>query len=651
MKQRVIIEHVTPEIDGGRHAIKRIVNEPVKVSADIYADSHDYIRAVVRYKHESEKKWSEVYMSELHNGNDTWTAEFAPTQKGFYQYTIQAWIDNFLTWHNGFIKKFNAGQDMAVELEIGVDFLKKVRKKASKTDKQFLDSFIELLANKEQYHEAVQTVMSEDFRQIVMEFPLRQHMTNYNNKLDLQVEYDKVNFSTWYEIFPRSASRTPGQHGTFNDVEKLLPQIAAMGFDVLYMPPIHPVGKLNRKGRNNTVTAMPGDVGSPWAIGSDEGGHKAIHPQLGTLEEYKNLVDKARGEYGIDVAMDVAFQCAPDHPWIKEHPEWFIWRPDGTIAYAENPPKKYQDIVPLNFETDDWKALWEELKSVFIYWCEQGISIFRVDNPHTKSFNFWEWCIREVRAEYPDTIFLAEAFSRPRIMQGLAKLGYNQSYSYFAWRTTKKELMEYMTELTQTEMREYYRANFWPNTPDINPYHLMSGNPKMFELRYVLAATLSSNVGVYSPAYEQYEHIPTNNGKEEYYYSEKFEIKDWDWDKRTPLSHLMATINHARKEHKALQQTANIMFLTCENENLLPYLKWSDDKSSIMFCVVNLDPDHAQAGWIQLPLEFLGQSQNNVNVFLNDIPSGELYHWTREWNYVYLNPEKSVYHLCEVTVS
>jgi starch synthase (maltosyl-transferring) len=420
-----------------------------------------------------------------------------------------------------------------------------------------------------------------------------------------------------------------------------------MGFDVLYLPPIHPIGKVNRKGKNNNVNSAPGEPGSPWAIGNDTGGHKAIHEELGTLEDYKALIREAK-KSGIDIALDIAFQCAPDHPYVKEHPQWFKQRPDGTIQYAENPPKKYQDIYPFNFETEDWKALWEELLSVITYWIDQGVTIFRVDNPHTKPIPFWQWAIAEVNRKYEDIIFLSEAFTRPKIMASLAKVGFTQSYTYFTWRVSKAEIVEYMNELVFGQSRNYFRPNFWPNTPDILPWHLQYQGENIFIIRLALAATLSSNYGMYGPVYEHYENIPVE-GKEEYYNSEKYEIKRYDWKRTNRMTDIISMVNKARKDHVALQSTWNLTFCHVEDPYLLAYVKATDDLSSIIMVIVNLDPNARHSGFVQLPKDRL-KIDGNINVKLHDLVTDEHYTWTQEWNYVELDPFKMPFHLFKLEI-
>lgn len=641
MRNRVVIENVKPEIDGGRFFIKRVVGESVLVTADIFGDGHDAIRASLFYKPENKKRWTEVFMDP--QVNDVWTASFKVEEKGFYEYKIEGWVDHLLNWYKGFKKKKADGQDMQVELKIGAAFLRKAAELYSKAKAKPLIDAAKVLEKEDGYDAAVASVLTDDFEQLVNDYPFKQFETVYANNLRVRVGRNKELFSTWYEIFPRSTSLHPGKHGTFGDCIRLLPRIANMGFDVLYLPPIHPIGEVNRKGRNNSVIAEPTDPGSPWAIGSAKGGHKAVHPELGTLEDYKTLISEAK-KYGIEIALDLAFQCAPDHPYIKEHPEWFIWRPDGTIMYAENPPKKYQDIVPINFETEDWKNLWQELKSIILFWVEVGVEIFRVDNPHTKPYRFWEWVIAETNKVNPDVIFLAEAFTRPKVMAELAKGGFQHSYSYFTWRTTKHEMTEYMTELTKGESREYFRPNFWPNTPDILPYELMNAGENNFIKRFLLAATLSSNYGMYAPAYEFMENTPTTNGKEEYLNSEKYETRYYDWSYRNKLSDIITKVNAIRKAHPALQSTWNIHFTNTDNDHLMSYVKRTEDGSNTIWCIVNFDANHTQAGYVQVPKELLGIS-GSIHLKVTDLLTDETYHWFNDWNYVELNPNTMPGHI------
>ncbi len=636
-QSRVVIENVQPQIDEGLYPAKRTVGERVDVTADIFVDGHDHIRARLLFKKEGEAKWKECEM--LHIRNDEWRASFYAEEKGIYRFTLQAWVDHFETWYDGFRKKADAGVDVHLELQEGVAMLKTLAH-----SHETLKSVSKKL--EQEYSLAIAFVLSPEFAAVVHGHPLVQHAHTYHKQLKVVVEHEKANFSAWYELFPRSAS-LDRKHGTFKDVIRLLPRISAMGFDVLYLPPIHPIGKVNRKGKNNNVKADSGEPGSPWAIGSDEGGHKSILPELGSLESYKLLISEAR-KHGIDVALDIAFQCAPDHPYVNDHPEWFKQRPDGSIQYAENPPKKYQDIYPFNFENENWFGLWNELKSVITYWIDQGVKIFRVDNPHTKPVAFWEWAIHEVNKEYSDIIFLSEAFTRPKVMASLAKIGFTQSYTYFTWRVSKQELTEYMNELVFGPSRNYFRPNFWPNTPDILPYHLQHQGENIFIIRLALAATLSSNYGIYGPAYEWHDNIPMP-GKEEYFNSEKYEIKHHDWKKTNRMTDIISILNAARKNNKALQSTWNLQFCTIENENLLGYLKATDDLSNIILLVVNLDAHGRQSGYVQLPLSTL-KINGRVNVKAHDIVTDEQYTWTQEWNYIELDPYKMPFHLFKLEV-
>lgn len=639
-KRRVIIENVQPRVDGGLYPAKRTVGERVDVTAAIYGDGHDHIRAEVLYKKEGAESWSLTELNQTFN--DEWHASFYVIEKGEYLFTVQAWIDHFDTWYDGFKKKANAKVDVKVELMEGALLLRTL----GKTNKDII-SLARKLEDTQKYQAAVDLVLSDEFADVVHQNPLRENETKLGYEITIQVEHTKANYSAWYEFFPRSASLESGKHGTFADCIRLLPRISAMGFDVLYFPPIHPIGKINRKGKNNNVKSLPGEPGSPWAIGSDEGGHKSVLPALGTLSDFKKLVDEAKKQ-GIDVAMDIAFQCAPDHPYVSEHPEWFKQRPDGSIQYAENPPKKYQDIYPFNFETDNWKELWEELKSVFLFWMEQGITIFRIDNPHTKPIPFWHWVIAEVQKVNPDVIFLSEAFTRPKIMASLAKVGFTQSYTYFTWRVSKQELIDYVNDLVYGPSRNYFRPNFWPNTPDILPFHLQNQNENSFILRYALAATLSSNYGVYGPSYEFYENTPVE-GKEEYFNSEKYEIRQYDWKRTNRMTDIMSILNKIRKENPALQSTWNIQFCPIENSQLVAYLKATDDLSNIILVVVNLDSTRGQSGYVQLPKARL-KLGDKINVKLHDLITDEYFTWIQEWNYVDLSPYKMPFHLFKLEI-
>ncbi|GHN01961.1 alpha-1,4-glucan:maltose-1-phosphate maltosyltransferase [Cytophagales bacterium WSM2-2] len=639
-RARVLIENVQPVVDGGLYPAKRTIGEKVDITADIFTDGHDHIRACVLYKKEKDGQWIELPLR--HTFNDGWITSFPAAEKGNYFFTVHAWIDHFETWYDGFKKKAAAKVDVSVELLEGAAFLRRL-----KNSNRELQALAEKLEDKTKRTEAIDLVLSKNFAEIVEQSPLKDIVTKTESEYQVVVEFSKANFSAWYEFFPRSSSLEAGKHGTFKDCTRLLPRIASMGFDVIYFPPIHPIGKINRKGKNNNVKSVTGEPGSPWAVGSDEGGHKSLLPALGNLDDFKSLVNEAK-RLGIDIAMDMAFQCAPDHPYVKEHPEWFILRPDGSIQYAENPPKKYQDIYPFNFECENWKTLWNELLSVFFYWIDNGIKIFRIDNPHTKPILFWQWIITEVHKKDPDIIFLSEAFTRPKIMDSLAKVGFTQSYTYFTWRITKQELTEYMNELVNTASRNYFRPNFWPTTPDILPYHLHHKSENTFILRFALAATLSSNYGIYGAAYEFRDNDPYL-GKEEFNNSEKYEIRYYDWKRTNRMTDIMSLVNKARKENASLQSTWNIQFCDIQNDNIIAYLKCTDDLSNIILVLVNLNANAMESGFVQLPKSIL-KLDDKINVKLNDLVTGEHFTWTQEWNYVQINPDKMPFHLFKLTI-
>jgi starch synthase (maltosyl-transferring) len=642
-RTRVTIEKVQPQTDDGRYPIKRVVGEPVLVSADIFADGHDALCAVVLHRAPSDTEWHEVRMKA--KGNDRWEGQFVVEETGEYRYTVSAWVDRFKTWQHDLRKRHDAGQDLGVHFLIGASLVEESSRRAHEEHKLRLVEIADILRNGGNNEERLSLACGEELERLVDVVPDRRFATTYGKELAITVERPKALFSTWYERFPRSCSPEKGRNGTFSDCVKVLPEIARMGFDVLYLPPIHPIGKTNRKGKNNSPTAGPRDIGSPWAIGSAEGGHKSIHPELGTMDDFKALRAKAK-EHGIEIAMDIAFQCSPDHPYVKEHPEWFRWRPDGKVQHAENPPKKYEDIIPLNFECDQWQELWEELKSVVLFWAEQGVRTFRVDNPHTKPFRFWEWLIGECRKEYSDLIFLSEAFTRPKVMYKLAKVGFTQSYTYFTWRNTKPEFIEYITHLLNTEVREFFRPNFWPNTPDILPEHLQYGGRPAFMMRLLLAATFSSSYGIYGPPFELCvaDAVP---GKEEYLNSEKYELKHWNWDQPGNLKDFIARVNKIRRENEALQTTWNLRFYDVDNEYLIFYGKATDDLSNIILVVVNLDPAYTQSGWVRVPIKELGIPPDQPYL-VHELLTDDKYIWHGEKNYVQLDPRVSPGHIFRV---
>lgn len=633
-RRRVAIERVSPEIDGGRFAIKRVVGESVVVEADIFADGHDQLACRVLYWQGTEKEPQFSPMMPL--VNDRWRGEFRVSKIGTYRYTVEGWTDRFKTWRDDLGKRIAAGQDVQIELLIGAELITDAAKRAAGRDSELLREWARRLHDSAEKESGKSIALEEELLPAMGRYHAPKLASRYEKELSVTVDRPKARFSSWYEIFPRSCSPETGRHGTLQDCEACLPYIASMGFDVVYLTPIHPIGSTYRKGKNNSAVAKPDDVGSPWAIGSAEGGHKAIHPQLGTLQDFRRFFSKAE-EHGLEVVLDIAFQCSPDHPYTREHPEWFWKRPDGTIQYAENPPKKYQDIYPLNFETSDTLALWEELKSVFQFWIDQGVRIFRVDNPHTKPFPFWEWVIGEIKGQHPDVIFLAEAFTRPHVMLRLAKIGFSQSYTYFAWRNTKQELSEYFTELTQTDIREYFRANLWPATPDILPQFLQVGGRAAFMIRLVLAGMLGANYGIYGPAFELCENAALEPGSEEFLYSEKYEIKHRDLNAEGSLRDLIARVNRIRKDNPALQSDRRLRFHDTDNPQLLCFSKSTDDFSNVIVVVVNLDSFHKQSGWVHLDLSSLGLDADNP-FQAHDLLSDGRFLWRGVRNYVELAP-------------
>ena len=643
-KQRrtVVISDVRPQIDGGVFPVKRIIGDQVVVGANVFADGHDAIGAMLLYRRESETDWSQLYMEPL--GNDRWRASFTVDILETYRYTINGWVDPYFSWLDSFLKKVEAEQDVSVERITGARLLRQAAERAGDTEDGY--RLQELAGSLEAENvadmRAASLLSSPGIEALVRIYPDKQHQATHP-ELQVRVEREKARFSTWYEMFPRSCSPEPGRAGTLKDCEARLPYVAAMGFDILYLPPIHPIGITHRKSRNNVPGAEPADPGSPWAIGSAEGGHKSIHPELGNLEDFHHLVAKA-AEYGIELAVDIAFHCSPDHPYVQEHPEWFRERPDGSIQYAENPPKKYQDIYPLDFEAHRWEDLWEELKNIVEFWLEQGIRILRVDNPHTKPFPFWEWLLSEIKKHYPDVILLCEAFTRPNIMYRLARIGFTQSYTYFAWRNTKQELEQYFTELYQTEVREFFRPNLWPNTPDILTEYLQLGGRPAFMSRLILAATLGTSYGIYGPPYELCVNTPREPGSEEYLDSEKYEIKHWDLDAPHSLKDFIALVNSIRRENAALQQDWNLQFHTIENTEIIAYSRKTEDLSNIILTVVNLDPHHVQSGWVEVPIEdFHLEPSSSYQV--HDLLTEARYLWHGRHNYIELNPEAVPAHI------
>ncbi|MGA9144889.1 MAG: alpha-1,4-glucan--maltose-1-phosphate maltosyltransferase [Candidatus Acidiferrales bacterium] len=642
-RNRVVVERVSPEIDCGRFAIKRVVGETVLVEADVFADGHDQVACQILYWHEGGPVQT-TPMKPL--GNDRWRGEFSLEKLGRYQYTVEGWIDRFQTWRGALVKQVAADQDVQVELLVGADLIDQAAAEAASEDAEVLRLWAKRLRDAKDKPQGAVFALEEELLGIIQRYPVRTLAGRYEKELTVTVDREKARFSTWYEMFPRSCSPRAGHHGTFRDCELWLPYIASMGFDVVYLPPIHPIGRAFRKGKNNSADPQPTDVGSPWAIGSVEGGHKSIHPELGTPQDFQHFLSAAE-KNGLEVALDIAFQCAPDHPYVRQHRDWFRTRPDGTIQYAENPPKKYQDIFPLDFEIGEWRALWEELKSVFDFWIEQGVRIFRVDNPHTKPFAFWEWTISEIKGRHPEVLFLAEAFTRPHVMYRLAKLGFSESYTYFTWRNTKEELTSYFNELTQTEVQEYFRPNLWPNTPDILSEFLQVGGRSAFMVRLILAATLGASYGIYGPAFELCENVPLRPGSEEYLNSEKYELKHYDVNSAGSLKEFIGRINRIRKENPALQSNRSLRFHRTDNPALLCYSKATEDLSDVIVVIVNLDCIHPQTGWVDLDLGSIGLDADQA-FQAHDLLGDGQYLWQGPRNYVELTPESLPAHILRV---
>ncbi|MGH9868829.1 MAG: alpha-1,4-glucan--maltose-1-phosphate maltosyltransferase [Candidatus Polarisedimenticolia bacterium] len=631
---RPVVESVQPSVDGGRFPVKRVAGDCVRVSAFVHADGHDELAAVVRHRPEEDPDWSESPL--VHAGNDRWEGDFVVDRPGWHLFMVQAWVDRFATWQRDLSVRVEAGQDVSVELLAGAALVEEAALRAPPADARALKGWAARLAGGSPVAGRVALAESSDLTGLMARHPDRQATAEAERVLRVRVDRPRAQFGAWYEMFPRSASPEPGRHGTLLDVEHLLPYVAGMGFDVLYLPPIHPIGHAARKGRNNARRAREGDPGSPWAIGAAEGGHRSIHPALGTLDRFRCLIERASA-HGLEIAMDIAFQCAPDHPWVEEHPSWFRHAPDGSVRHAENPPKVYEDIYPLDFESADWRALWDELQETILFWAAQGVRIFRVDNPHTKPYAFWEETIERVQRAHPDVIFLSEAFTRPRVMHRLAKAGFSQSYTYFTWRNTPREVRDYFTELRETGALEYLRPSLWPNTPDILTETLQVGGRAAFSGRLVLAATLGASYGLYGPAFELMEGRARGPGQEEYLDSEKYEIRDWDRARPDSLRPLIAHVNRIRRGNPALQSDRRLRFHDVSSEWLLAYSKSTEDLSNIVLVVVNMDVHHPHEGEIELPLEAWGLSPER-SFQVHDLLSDRRFLWQGRRAHVRLDP-------------
>jgi len=641
---QVVIESVTPKLDGGRYPIKRVIGNVIEVSADIFKDGHDLIAARLIYRRPGEA--SSHYAPFTHRFDpDRWVGSFKADQIGLWQYDIEAWPDRFGTWRSDLGKRLNAGQDVRPELLEGANILSRMADKLTGAAKILIADAAKRLADASlSLDERLKVAFAEDVGELVRAPIFAEEACRLERPLEVYVDRAEAVFSAWYELFPRSQGKDPSKHGTFADTTRRLPEIAALGFDVIYLPPIHPIGVTHRKGRNNNPVGSPGDVGSPWAIGAAEGGHTAVHPQLGTLADFEVLVASAR-DFGLEIALDFALQCSPDHPWVKEHPEWFFIRPDGSIRYAENPPKKYEDIYPINFWCKDRQALWHACRDAVLFWIARGVKIFRVDNPHTKPLSFWEWLIRDVQAVHPETIFLSESFTRPKRMKSLGKLGFTQSYTYFTWKNSAWELKDYLTELAHTEMAEYYRPNFFANTPDILHEFLQTGGRPAFRLRLLLAATLSPTYGIYS-GYELCENLAVHHGSEEYLDSEKYEIRVRDWNAPGNIKQDISKLNRIRREQPALHELTNLSFLKTDYDAILAYRKSSLGNDLIV--VVNLDPRAMHETTIEVPISELGIAPDE-SYEMSDLLTGARYVWRGARNYVRLDPVERVGHIFKVS--
>ncbi|MGB6603060.1 MAG: alpha-1,4-glucan--maltose-1-phosphate maltosyltransferase [Steroidobacteraceae bacterium] len=639
---RVVVEDVSPAVDGGRFPIKRTVGESVVVEADVFADGHDAVACDLLYRGAGESHWRRQPMEPL--GNDRWRGVFVTEQLGTTLYSVAAWVDPMATWRRDLLKRAAAGQDLGVELLRGAELVRQAATRATGEDARRLRASADRLADA-RADSAARSAAAQDeaLQALARRYPDPLQVVQHDPPLAVDVDRERARNSSWYEMFPRSAAARAGTHGTFTDCEARLPYIAAMGFDVLYLPPVHPIGTSERKGPRNEPSADAADPGSPWAIGSAAGGHLSLHAELGSLADFRRLVARA-AELGIEIALDIAFQCSPDHPYVREHPEWFLKRPDGSIQYAENPPKKYQDIYPFYFETSAWRELWQELARIVEFWLEQGVRIFRVDNPHTKPFAFWQWLIARVRRMHPEVIFLAEAFTRPDVMYRLAKAGFTQSYTYFTWRNTRQELISYFTELGAAPVRDFFRPSLWPNTPDILPEYLQFGGRPAFAVRLVLAATLGANYGIYGPAFELMEHVPREPGSEEYLDSEKYQLRHWDLDRPDSLRDFIARINRIRRENQALQSDRRLVFHACDNQQLIVYSKTTTDLKNAIVVVANLDPHNRQSGWVELDLTSLGLDAGSV-FEAHDLLSGSRFTWQGSRNFVLLDPAEAPAHI------
>jgi starch synthase (maltosyl-transferring) len=665
---RIVISDVSPLVDGGRHPVKRVVGEPVEVGATVFADGHDHLWVVVAHQEPGARGWVEVPMVATNPGLDRWDATFTAGGRGTHRFRVMAWVDHFSSWVHGTQRKLDAGQDVTSDLLAGAALLDGATASAPRPEAQLLRDAAERLRDGQTIDLADTGGEDRPSATELYRRRLRRADAATSATVEVLVERQLALCGSWYELFPRSTfvggerrrgtggDAGPLRHGTLRDVKGSLDLVAEMGFDVLYLPPIHPIGTSHRKGPNNGEVAGPDDVGSPWAIGAAAGGHTAVHPDLGTVEDLRDLVATAN-QMGIEVALDLAFQCSPDHPWVTEHPEWFKHRPDGTIQYAENPPKKYQDIYPIDFECVAWRELWDALLGVALFWVDQGVTVFRVDNPHTKPFAFWEWFAEQLRRREPDVVLLSEAFTRPEVMHELTKRGFSQSYSYFAWRVSKAELTEYALEVSHSPGADRFRANYWPNTPDILPWHLHGANRAMFALRHLLAATLGASYGIYGPAFELCDNRPAGNGKEEYLDSEKYQLRRWDLDEPQSLRRQITVVNGLRHEQLALHNNRTLTFHGVPNDQLIAYSKTtyggpdpdpSAPERNPVLTVVNLDAHESQSALLELDLVALGIDPARP-YDAHDLLTDQRFTWRGPNPYVALHPSDQPGHVMRIS--
>jgi starch synthase (maltosyl-transferring) len=647
MRNRTIITNIWPALENGKHYIKRVPGEQVRVQADIFCDGEDSIRAVIRHRSSArtEDSWEEVPM--YIDADGRWEGRFTVTEEGFHDYHIMAWIDHLRSWHRSFRQKHKLGLHVAADITLGLQWLRSCQAAAESPEQEDLETWIRLLENSSGYQASVELILSPVFESLLDHCELRLHPTVSEPGFRVRVGRQKEQFSTWYLLFPRSTSDQAGQHGTLRDCMQRLPRIASMGFDTLLLTPIFPIGQTNRKGRNNSLEAKDSDPGSPWSVGCSDGGHKDIHPALGTLADFEELVRAAR-TMGMELALDMGLRCSLDHPYLKEHPDWFVRLPDGSFHVEEVPPLNYMDIVEFDFECDDWEGLWEELLSVFLFWAEKGVRIFYASTPQRKPFSFWDWLIRNVQDRHPDVIFVSGALTHPLVMRQLAKSGFNQAISNFLWKTSANEIRAYMQEISNNGTQEFMCPNFFTNTPDILPHFLADAGPATFLLRYALAATLCSNCGVYGPVFELMHNQRYPGSKERYLHSEKYEVVRHDWEERNKLMEFIGLVNQIRKENSAFHNAYNLAFTQSDNDKLLGFVRVSTDRTNLIWCIVNLDDRHPQSGYVEVPKALLNLKGSWFNLKVTDLLTREEYHWFNDWNFVELNPFRYPMHILQV---